>query len=84
MRIPWTAPRDFDVLTMSLRVNDPKRPGISSKHPGGADVGLADASTPFACPPITPENLRALCTIAGGEGITADQALERKVIAMAT
>src|SRR5262249_16289055 len=40
--IPWTAPWDLDVRTMSFRINDPKRLGISSKHPGGANVGGAD------------------------------------------
>jgi prepilin-type processing-associated H-X9-DG protein len=78
VKIPWTAPQDLDVRTMSLRINDPKRPGISSKHPGGANVVFADASTRFVHESIAPEKLRALFTIAGGEGITADQALDSK------
>ncbi len=78
VNIPWTAPQDLDVRTMSVRINDTKRPGISSKHPGGSHVVFADCSTRFARESITPENLRALCTIAGGEGITADQALGSK------
>ena len=78
VRIPWTAPRDLDVRTMSLQLNDAQRPGISSKHPGGANVGLADGSTRFARESITPGNLKALFTIAGGEGITADQVLNPK------
>ncbi len=81
VNIPWTAPQDLDVRTMSLRINDPNRPGISSKHPGGANVVFADASTRFAHESITPENLRALFTIDGGERITADQALDFEVIA---
>ena len=76
--IPWTSPQDLDVRTMSLRINDPKRRGISSKHPGGANVVFADGSARFARESIAPENLKALLTIAGGEGITADQALDSK------
>ncbi len=30
--VPWTAPVDLDLRTMSLRINDPGRSGISSKH----------------------------------------------------
>jgi prepilin-type processing-associated H-X9-DG protein len=75
VNIPWTAPWDLDVRTMSFRINDPNRPGISSKHPGGANVGFADGRTQWARESLLPEHLRALFTIAGGEGISADQAL---------
>ena len=63
---------------MSYRVNDPRRPGISSKHPGGANVGFADGSTRFLRESIVPGTLRALFTIAGGEAISADEALPSK------
>jgi prepilin-type processing-associated H-X9-DG protein len=78
VNIPWTAPQDLDVRTMSFGVNDPKRPGISSKHPGGANVVFGDASYRFLPEAISPGNLRALITIAGGEGISADEALGLK------
>ena len=78
VNIPWTAPRDLDVRTMSFRINDPIRPGISSKHPRGANVGVADGRTLWAPSSVTPGNLKALTTIAGGEGITADKALDFK------
>jgi Protein of unknown function (DUF1559) len=78
VNVPWTAPTDLDVRTMSFQVNDPKRPGISSKHPGGANVGVADGRTRWARDSMTPGNLRAALTIAGGEGITMDQALGEK------
>ncbi len=78
VNIPWTSPQDFDARTMSFRINDPRRPGISSKHPGGAHGVLADGSTRFIYDTITPGNLRALITIAGGEAMTADQALDSK------
>jgi Protein of unknown function (DUF1559) len=76
--IPWTAPVDLDLRTMSLQINDEKRTGISSKHPGGANVGVADGRTRWARDSITPGNLRAVLTIAGGEGISMDQALGDK------
>jgi Protein of unknown function (DUF1559) len=78
VNVPWTAPTDLDERTMSFQINDPKRPGISSKHPGGANVGVADGRTRWARDSMTPGNLRAALTIAGGEGITMDQALGEK------
>jgi prepilin-type processing-associated H-X9-DG protein len=78
VNIPWTAPQDLDVRTMKFRVNDPVGPSISSKHPGGANVAFADGSYRFLREAITPGNLRALITIAGGEGISADEALGLK------
>jgi hypothetical protein len=73
VNIPWTAPWDLDVRSMRFQLNDPKRPAISSEHPGGANVVLGDASTRFLYESITPGNLRALITINGGEGKTAEQ-----------
>jgi hypothetical protein len=78
VKIPWTAPQDLDVRTMSFRVNDPKRLGISSKHPGGANVGLGDDAIRFMRESIVPGNLRSLVTIAGGAAISADEALPSK------
>jgi hypothetical protein len=77
VKVPWTAPSDLDVRTMSFRINDPKKPAIGSKHPGGANVGVADASQRFASDSISPANLRALITIAGGEGVTLDQVMPK-------
>jgi hypothetical protein len=78
VNVPWTAPTDLDVRTMSLQINDPKRSGISSKLPGGANVGAADGKTRWARDSVTPGALRALLTIAGGEGTLMDQALGEK------
>jgi Protein of unknown function (DUF1559) len=78
VNIPWTAPVDLDVRTMSFQINDGKRAGISSKHPGGAIVGVGDGRARWASNSITPGNLRAVLTIAGSEGISMDQALEVK------
>jgi hypothetical protein len=77
-QVPWSVPQDLDVRTMSFRINDPKCPSISSKHPGGANVSCADGSCRFLRESISPGNVRALMTIAGGEGITANQAFSGK------
>jgi hypothetical protein len=42
--IPWTAPVDLDVRTMSFQINDPKVPGTSSRHVQVAQVALGDVS----------------------------------------
>jgi prepilin-type processing-associated H-X9-DG protein len=65
--IPWTEPRDLDVSKLSFRVNDPARPGPSSRHPGGANVVLADGSCRFFKNTIRPKTLKPLFTIRGGE-----------------
>ncbi len=75
--IPWTAPRDLDARAMSLRVNDPKKSGLSSHHPGGAQVALVDGSCAFMWSSIAPGDLKALVTIAGGEQVDAEQAMRK-------
>jgi hypothetical protein len=42
--IHWTEPRDLDLASTPLKINPPSARGISSKHPGDANVALADAS----------------------------------------
>jgi prepilin-type processing-associated H-X9-DG protein len=73
--VPWTAPTDLDVRTISLRINDPAYAGISSPHPRGANVGFGDTSVRFVREGISPGLLRALFTIAGGEKIDITEAL---------
>ncbi len=47
-RINWMEPRDLDLAAIRF-VNDPSQGGggISSKHPGGANVGFCDGSVHF-------------------------------------
>ena len=78
VKIPWTAPVDLDIGTMSLRVNDPIRPGISSPHPGGANTAFGDGKYVFLREDIPEETLRALITVAGGEAVDADEVLHLK------
>ena len=73
MKIPWTAPVDLDIGTMSLRVNDPNRPGISSPHPGGANTAFGDGKYVFLRDGLPEETLRALITVAGGEAVDAEE-----------
>lgn len=71
--ICWMEPRDLDLATMSLEVNDPSRPRISSTRPKGPYVVFADSVHGYHVKrSILPDDLRALFTIAGGEEITRD------------
>jgi Protein of unknown function (DUF1559) len=66
--IPWSAPVDLDIRTMSLQINDPKNPAISSKHPGGANIVCGDGWSRFFYDTLAPTRLRSLITIDGGDG----------------
>lgn len=71
--ICWMEPRDFDLATMSLEINDTSRPSISSTRPKGPYVVFADTVRGYHVKrTIAPEDLRSLFTIAGGEKITRD------------
>ncbi len=73
LKIPWTAPIDLDIRTMSMTLNDPYDPGISSPHPVGASIGFGDTWVRSLTHSIPEETLRALITIAGGEGVKVDE-----------
>ena len=61
-KIPWTAPEDLDIRTMSLRLNETMHPSISSRHPLGANVVFADARCSHIKESITAEQLRSMIT----------------------
>lgn len=65
--ITWTEPRDLNIQTLSTRLNDPIRPSISSRHPGGANAVMVSGKKVFLSDKITPQQLNALLTIDGGE-----------------
>ena len=69
--IHWAEPRDLDFATMSFRINDPSRKGISSDHPGGAFAVFADGSVRFITDDVDPKIVKALITINGGEDVSA-------------
>lgn len=79
-RTKWTEPMDLDFNTMSMKINDPLKPSVSSRHPGGANVVFVDGATYFVTEKITPAELRALLTIAGGENVTRRDLEKRGVI----
>ncbi len=72
LEVPWTAPIDLDLRTMSLRIDDPNRPSISSPHPRGPSTLTASSMVRFLPRSIAPESLRARMTIAGREPSSPD------------
>ncbi len=71
--IVWTEPRDADTALQPIRINLPgasvyDSPSLlSTYHPGGANVVMADGST-FTLPPkIDPKILKALTTTNGND-----------------
>jgi len=63
LAVPWMEPRDLDLSRMSFRVNDPSRPGISSRHPGGANVVTVDGHVRMLDNATPPAEVRAALTI---------------------
>lgn len=75
LRIVWSEPRDFDVSRDPIGLNLPgsalgQSPGLSSYHPGLANLLMADGSVMLVGSNIDPTILRALMTAAGNETIT--------------
>jgi hypothetical protein len=68
--IHWMEPRDLNLAQMSLRLNDPDRPSVSSNDPGGPAVVSFDTVVRRLPESTTPESLRALLTTDGGEPVT--------------
>ncbi|HET6884094.1 MAG TPA: DUF1559 domain-containing protein [Pirellulales bacterium] len=58
----WSEPRDLTLDEMSLQINDKSKTSISSHHPHGAKVVLADGSVKFLDESTTPEQLRVMLT----------------------
>ena len=60
--IEWLEPRDLEYDTMSFFINDPKRPSISSHHPQGPHVSMADGSVRCLDKDIDPKVLQQMLT----------------------
>jgi hypothetical protein len=67
----WLSLDDFDLATMSMRVNDGPN-SISSKHPHGPAVLFCDGEVFRLNPLIDADTLHALMTIDGGEKVSRD------------
>jgi len=71
--VVWTEPRDVDLAEQRVGVNLPgDQPGrsrgvVSSYHPQGGHVAMADGSVRFMSADIDPGVLRALLSATGGE-----------------
>jgi len=63
--IGWSEPRDLSLDQLPLQINAPG--AISSRHPGGVNVGFCDGSVQFLSEELAPDQLRALITKGGGE-----------------
>jgi prepilin-type processing-associated H-X9-DG protein len=63
--ISWSEPRDLSLDQLPLEINAPG--GISSRHPGGANVGFCDGTVHFLSEDMAADQLRALITTSGGE-----------------
>jgi hypothetical protein len=75
----WLSPVDLEVATMSLTVNDGPK-SISSRHPHGPVVMFCDGEVFRLNPAIDPDSLKALITIDGGESISREQLLDRRLL----
>lgn len=67
--INWMEPRDLPFSALNLGVNAPQGGGISSTHPGEANVVFCDGSTRIVQSTIPVELLKAFATKSGGETI---------------
>lgn len=67
--IHWMEPRDLHVGQMTPMINAKAGQGISSRHPGGAQVLRADGSVWFLSEKLPTATVRGLLTVQGGENI---------------
>lgn len=65
--INWMEPRDLPFSALNLGVNAPRGGGISSTHPGAANVVFCDGSTRTVQSNIPVDVLKAFATKSGGE-----------------
>jgi hypothetical protein len=68
--IHWMEPRDLTLAEAVAGVNVNRQRGISSNHPGGACAWMVGGGRHFLRDGTSPEVLRAMLTIGGGELLT--------------
>jgi len=69
--IHWMEPADLSVDEISTLVNDPTAEGISSDHPGGANVLFTDGAVRFLSDGPSQPPLAPFLTAHGGEPVPA-------------
>jgi prepilin-type processing-associated H-X9-DG protein len=67
--IHWMEPRDLSIDELSFVLNDGSGKGLSSRHPGGVNVALADGSVRFIADGVDPETLRRLILRNDGQAV---------------
>ncbi|HEX3654197.1 MAG TPA: DUF1559 domain-containing protein [Pirellulales bacterium] len=67
--IHWMEPRDLPIDKLANAAAGDKQHGITTRHPGGSTVGLADGKRAFLRNDAPDAMLKALFTIDGGEQI---------------
>jgi prepilin-type processing-associated H-X9-DG protein len=73
-QVNWMEPKDLEMDKLPLTINATQDgTAISSNHPGGAQLALADGSVRFVTNTVPPQTVQALLTTRGGEAVTLDQ-----------
>ncbi len=70
--IYWSQPKDLAFDDMSFEINSPTRSSISSHHPSGPSIVMADCSTYRLSPQTPAEIVRSLLTYDGNERYTIE------------
>ena len=76
----WTQPLDIRFDDMQFSIENTENGELSSRHPNGVNVTFADGRTFFLQSTISPDDLKALFTIAGNESVTRQQLLDRGIL----
>ena len=76
----WTEPRDIQFDSMKFVLGNSENGELASKHKDGVNVAFADGEVYFLAKSITPDELRALLTISGGESIKRQDLLDRGIL----
>lgn len=70
----WMEPVDLSLDQAIARFTDPAQVKQCCNHPGAINVAMMDGSTNvLSLPVISPEDLKALATIAGGEVVSVTE-----------
>jgi prepilin-type processing-associated H-X9-DG protein len=67
--INWLDPRDLEADGMSYVINDPIDPAMASNHDDGTNVLFCDGSVATLPGSVDAADMKAMCTIAGGEDV---------------